>query len=50
MKSYFLAYIITGGIFAVMDAVWLSLSSGALYQPAIGHLMAPAIDWRAVAV
>ncbi|HEY1398029.1 DUF2177 family protein [Roseateles sp.] len=45
-----LAYVLTLVVFLAMDAVWLSLSSGALYQPAIGHLMAPAIDWRAVAV
>lgn len=45
-----LAYVLTLVVFLAMDAVWLSLSSSALYQPAIGHLMAATVDWRAVAV
>ena len=45
-----LAYASTLVAFLAMDAVWLQLSAGALYQPAIGHLMASTIDWRAVAL
>ncbi|WP_431103237.1 DUF2177 family protein [Roseateles noduli] len=45
-----LAYLMTLVVFLAMDAVWLSTTSSALYQPAIGHLMAPSVDWRAVAV
>ena len=45
-----LAYGLTLLVFLALDAVWLSLSASALYRPAIGHLMAPEVDWRAVAV
>ncbi|WP_297493788.1 DUF2177 family protein [Acidocella sp.] len=44
MKSYFLAYIITGGIFAVMDAVWLSLMAGRLYKPVLHEILAPKVQ------
>ena len=37
-------------VFLAMDAVWLGTMTAALYQPAIGHLMAATVDWRAVAI
>lgn len=45
-----LAYGLTAVIFLGMDAVWLSQANQALYQPAIGHLMASSIDWAAAAL
>lgn len=45
-----LAYGLTAGLFLTMDAVWLTSTHARLYQPAIGHLMAPTIDWIAVAI
>lgn len=43
-----LAWLLTAVVFLSMDAVWLSSTSAPLYQPGIGHLMASAVDWRAV--
>ncbi|WAC71735.1 DUF2177 family protein [Roseateles sp. SL47] len=45
-----LAYVTTAVVFLGMDAVWLSHASQALYQPAIGHLMATSVDWVAAAL
>ncbi len=45
-----LAFAVALLAFLAMDAVWLGLMSGELYQPRLGHLMAAAIDWRAAAV
>ncbi len=45
-----LAYLATLVVFLAMDAVWLGTMAGRVYQPAIGHLMAATVDWRAVAV
>lgn len=45
-----LAYAMTTVVFLAMDAVWLSLSNAPLYRPAMGHLMAPTVDWLAVAI
>jgi|GEM_PF-104621 len=45
-----LAWLITLVIFLGIDAIWLSSLSAPLYQPALGHLMATSVDWRAVAV
>lgn len=45
-----LAYLATLVVFLAMDAVWLGAMTTALYQPAIGHLMAATVDWRAVAI
>ncbi len=45
-----LAYGLTAVIFLGMDAVWLSQANQALYQPAIGHLMASTVDWGAAAL
>lgn len=45
-----LAWSITLVIFLGIDAIWLSTLSAPLYQPALGHLMAASVDWRAVAI
>ncbi|SEK58255.1 Uncharacterized membrane protein [Roseateles sp. YR242] len=42
-----LAYVLIALVFLAMDAVWLGSLSASLYQPAIGHLMAPSVDWAA---
>lgn len=34
--------------FLALDAVWLTLMGPRLYQPKIGHLMRPDVDWIAV--
>ena len=44
-----LAYLLAAVFFLAMDAVWLSLAAAPLYQPAIGHLMSPVVDWAAAA-
>ncbi len=45
-----LAYAATLLVFLAMDAVWLSTATAALYRPAIGHLLAPTVDWIAAAL
>ncbi|NIM41457.1 MAG: DUF2177 family protein [Hydrogenophaga sp.] len=45
-----IAYFATMAVFLALDAVWLSLMASRLYQPAIGHLMAPDVDWLAAAL
>ncbi|HEY0956828.1 MAG TPA: DUF2177 family protein [Roseateles sp.] len=45
-----LAYATTLLVFLAMDAVWLSTATAALYRPAIGHLLAPTVDWVAAAL
>lgn len=42
-----LAYALTAITFLAMDVVWLSSTHAALYQPAIGHLMASTVDLTA---
>jgi uncharacterized membrane protein len=42
-----LAYAVIATVFLAMDAVWLVSMNAALYRPALGHLMAPAVDWPA---
>ncbi|MDR7332130.1 DUF2177 family protein [Roseateles asaccharophilus] len=42
-----LAYAVTALVFLAMDALWLSTATATLYRPAIGHLMAPTVDWTA---
>lgn len=44
------AYFAAMFVFLALDAVWLSLMASRLYQPAIGHLMAATVDWRAAAL
>lgn len=45
-----LAYLLTLLVFLAMDAVWLTNATEQLYRPAIGHLMAPSVDWAAAAL
>lgn len=45
-----LAYGLTAVTFLAMDAVWLSNAYQKVYQPGIGHLMAPTVDWVAGAI
>jgi uncharacterized membrane protein len=40
MKSYAIAYIVTGLSFAALDAVWLSLMSTRLYKPVLHSILA----------
>lgn len=44
---YLLAYVGTGVIMGVLDAIWLTLMAPRLYQPAIGELLAPRPNMRA---
>ena len=44
---YLLAYVGTGVIMAVLDAIWLTLMAPRVYQPAIGELLAPRPNMRA---
>lgn len=45
--KYLIAYLGTGLVMAVLDAVWLSLAGPRLYRPAIGSLLADKPDMRA---
>ena len=45
-----LAYATALGCFLLLDAGWLTLTSARIYRPALGHLMAAEVDWRAVAI
>jgi uncharacterized membrane protein len=44
------AYLAAAVVFLALDAVWLSAMASRLYQPHIGHLMAPTVDWLAAAL
>lgn len=50
MRTYVMAYGVAALVFLGLDAVWLSTMTATLYQPALGHLMAAQIDWRAAAL
>ncbi|KQX87102.1 DUF2177 family protein [Variovorax sp. Root473] len=41
------AYLAALACFLVLDAVWLSVMGPRLYQPALGALMAPQVNWAA---
>lgn len=49
-RQWPLAYAATLLVFLAMDAVWLSTATATLYRPAIGHLLAPTVDWTAAAL
>jgi uncharacterized membrane protein len=49
-RQQFLAYLAALLCFLLMDACWLSLTSGPLYKPAFGALMAPEPNWLPVAL
>lgn len=42
--TFLIAYGVAAGVFLTMDAVWLTLMRTRLYEPAIGHLLAPQVD------
>lgn len=39
MKAYVLAYLAAAGVFAVLDAIWLTLAGARLYRPALAPLL-----------
>lgn len=45
-----LAYVVGFCVFLLLDGCWLALMGPRLYQPALGPLMAPEVDWRAAAL
>lgn len=49
-RQLLLAFALALPYFLALDAVWLSSTSTSLYQPSLGHLMAPQVDWRAAAL
>lgn len=44
MKNYMIAYFVSGLIFAVMDAGWLSLMSSRLYKPVLQGILADRVQ------
>lgn len=44
MKSYVLAYILSGVIFAALDAAWLSLMASRLYRPVLHGILAERVQ------
>jgi len=44
------AYLAALVSFLMLDACWLSLMGPRLYQPALGHLTSPQVDWFAAAL
>lgn len=49
-RRLLLAYLAALLCFLLLDAIWLSLMGPRLYRPALGALLAPAVDWLAVAL
>lgn len=39
MKSYSIAYIATGLVFLVVDAIWLTIAAQRLYRPLMGDML-----------
>ena len=44
------AYVLALACFLGLDACWLGVMGPRLYQPALGALMAPRVDWLAAAL
>lgn len=42
--TFLVAFGVAAGVFLAMDAVWLTLMRTRLYEPGIGHLLAPQVD------
>ena len=42
-------YLVTLGIFLVLDSIWLGLIADGFYRERIGHLMGP-VNWQAAAL
>ena len=49
-KTLLRAYAVTALVFMSIDAVWLTQMAARLYQPTIGHLLAPEPDLAAALV
>lgn len=47
---YLLAYLGSGVVMAILDAVWLTTVGPRLYRPAIGELLAPRANLRVAVV
>lgn len=45
--SYLIAWISTGLVFAIADAIWLRQAVPRVYRPMIGELLRPDISWPA---
>lgn len=45
-----LAYALSALTFLVLDTFWLTSTHQTLYRPAIGHLMAPTVDFTAAGI
>lgn len=50
LGQFFKAYAVTFVVFMAIDAVWLTTMASRLYQPTIGHLLAPEPDLLAALV
>ena len=50
MPSRAFAFACTAACFLALDAAWLTAMGPRLYQPAIGHLLRPDVDWIAAAL
>ncbi|NBQ92046.1 MAG: DUF2177 family protein [Betaproteobacteria bacterium] len=49
-REFARAWALTAAVFMAIDAVWLVTMASRLYQPTIGHLLAPEPDLLAAAV
>lgn len=49
-RTLLAAYVTALVCFLLLDAVWLSVMGPRLYQPALGPLMAPGVNWAAAAL
>ena len=49
-REFVVAWLLTLMLFLALDAAWLSLMLERLYRPALGHLLARAVDWRPAAL
>ena len=44
---YLIAWISTGIVFAIVDAIWLSQAAPRLYRPMISEILRPDVSWPA---
>lgn len=49
LRTCLVAYAGAAAVFLALDAAWLTAMGDRLYRPALGHLMAPGVDWVAAA-
>ena len=50
MLKYVIAYLATGLVFAIVDAVWLTWSNERLYRPTLNPVLADEVNLKAAAV